>query len=336
MTDGLIIRIADLAPYLRRMIQICLLLCSVVIITLTGAYFSVSGLMAMFSASPGPIAIMALGLELSKFAAASYLHRRWSSLNRLVMMYMFLSVVILSLITSVGIYGFLTAAHQKATYGLLRNNLEIERIRSQIGDVAGQIQELKDSVSVLPLTWVSKRVAAQNAVSNRLDQLRNKQAELNTSLADNKKSELQLGYDVGPLMFFSKTIGRPIDTVAEWLVLAIVLVFDPLAICLVLALFSDIEHHRKVPIDVHVANLVGAGPDHHEQSALASEPSLSAQILPHSSVTSEARPARRVFTPEEKAELIAGYKSSGLSLSKYAASKRMSKSMIHSWITKNG
>ena len=78
----------------------------------SAAYYSVYGISKLFSAAAISVAIMAGTLEASKLIAATYLHRYWKKINFLFKLYLTSAVLILMIITSIGIYGFLTAAYQ--------------------------------------------------------------------------------------------------------------------------------------------------------------------------------------------------------------------------------
>ena len=79
-------------------------------------YFSVMGLTYIFSASPTPILIMGAALEIGKLVTASYVYRQWDSINTLMKSYFIVSVVVLSLLTSMGIFGFLSKAHSDQNF----------------------------------------------------------------------------------------------------------------------------------------------------------------------------------------------------------------------------
>lgn len=305
------------------MLHIILLVISVIIVTLSGAYFSINGLMAMFSAAPISVAVMAIGLELSKFVAAAHIHKRWVSLNRLVLAYMFSSVVVLSFVTSIGIYGFLTAAHQKASLEFEKASIELENRESEVKLITDEIDDLKSAQAEIPKSWVSKRIAARRELDAGIGGLRLRQSTLTSQINDIKKLNLVKGYDIGPLMFFAKAMGKPVETIAKWLVLFIVIVFDPLAICLVLALFSEIELktlEKGASLNVLQPEITGLK----EPSGTVSDiPSLQNGVS-----------SRRTYSQQEKDRIIEEYRLAGLSLSRFAADKKISKSMIHSWIAK--
>jgi len=93
------------------MIFASILLGTALAISGIAGYFSIMGLTYIFSASPTPILIMGAALEIGKLVTASYVYRQWDSINTLMKSYLIISVVVLSLLTSMGIFGFLSKAH---------------------------------------------------------------------------------------------------------------------------------------------------------------------------------------------------------------------------------
>lgn len=231
--------------------------------------------MAIFSASAIPIAIMASSLEVGKLVAASWLYRYWDDTKFLMKTYMTTAVVVLMLITSMGIFGYLSKAHldQAAEGG--NNNLQIARITQQIQreekaitDAEVVIGQLDQAVQTL---MDYDRIRGDTgAIATRRNQAEER-AELKdiidtataniTSLQDEllplQEKQLQVELKVGPLKYVAELIygeaaESDLDKAVRLFILLLVFVFDPLAVVMVIAANQTLLRYG--------INLEGAGP----------------------------------------------------------------------------
>lgn len=109
------------------------------------AYYSIVGLVTIFAASVIPVAVMGTTLEVAKLVTASWLYNNWNSANRLIKTYFVLAVVTLMLITSMGIFGYLSKAHIQQTAEATQSEAIIERTDDQINQITLRIQELQEA-----------------------------------------------------------------------------------------------------------------------------------------------------------------------------------------------
>lgn len=222
------------------------------------AWFSIEGLMAIFSASALPIAIMAGSLEIGKLVAASWLYRYWADTKLLMKAYMTLAVVTLMIITSMGIFGYLSKAHldQAAEGG--NNTLQINRLEQQItreekaiADAEVVIAQLDQSVQTLMnydrvrgkdgaiavrQSQAEERAQLKSVIDNALTNINKLQDELLPLNAQ----QIQVELKVGPLKYVAELIyGESnediLDKAVRLFILLLVFVFDPLAIVMVIA-----------------------------------------------------------------------------------------------------
>ena len=239
-------------------------------VSASAAFYSISGLSKLFAGASFEVIIMASSLEISKLVIASLLYQYWDTINKILRTYLMVATVILILITSMGIYGFLSAAYQEtankagnidAQVSLVevkRDNikeqltvytLEKENITKAIADLraglANNVIQYKDKDGNL-ITSTSS--ATRNALEKQLDQAIGRQTdvnlkvdELNTQLFEYETEivEIQTGSnlagELGPLKFLSGLTGIAMDKIINVLLLVIIFVFDPLAISLVIA-----------------------------------------------------------------------------------------------------
>lgn len=239
-------------------------------ISSSAAFYSVSGLSKLFAGATVPVIIMAASLEFSKLVTASLLYRYWAELNKFLKVYLTTAVLVLILITSLGIYGFLTAAYQTTANTLagteIQNKLyesKKETLDLQIGELQQERSELLKSVAglrsglssnVITYTDVNGNVvtttsnATRIALERQLDASNSRLTDLNSRLDIyyEERSQLEVDYanqleiqvtvgELGPLQFISNLTDYSLDSIVNFLVLTIVFVFDPLAIALVIA-----------------------------------------------------------------------------------------------------
>lgn len=254
----------------------------------TAAYYSVFGLSKLFSAQAYAVIIMASILESAKLITASYLHRFWKQISVVMKIYLTSAVVVLMLITSLGIYGFLVSAYQETAYELENVQQEVailqlkqDRFREQLTDIQDENESLNKNISELTIglsnnviqytngdgqlittTSSSTRTALQEQLQEsktRRDILASKEIALMDSVnsIDIKMLKLQTGSDaaaeIGPLKYVAKQSGQDTDSVINWFILLFIFVFDPLAVVLLVAATQAFKNSRsKLNTDVEI------------------------------------------------------------------------------------
>ena len=239
-------------------------------IAVVAAFFSVSGIGKLFAGSFIPVVIMASALEMGKLVTASMLTRYWNKLSILLKVYYTIATLVLVLITSVGIYGFLTAAYQTtsdelkildqqtAVLTLKRDryqdqlNLYIqdrEGINTRISDLTGGLSnnviQYRDTVTneIITTTSISTRNALQGQLVTAQEQRTETIVKIDEATDSITSLELQaltlqtsseVAAEAGPLRYLSNLTGWSMDQVVNVFALLIVFVFDPLAISLVI------------------------------------------------------------------------------------------------------
>ena len=133
-----------------------LMVISTLTLSISAAYYSVFGLSSLFAGAKFEVIIMASALEFSKLIVASYLHNNWNKINTLLKTYLTVGVLILMLITSAGIYGFLTSAYQKTAdqLGVLDKQTEVvelkkNRFQESLDAYQLEKEQLNESISEL-------------------------------------------------------------------------------------------------------------------------------------------------------------------------------------------
>ena len=240
-------------------------------VSASAAFYSVSGLSKLFAGASFEVIIMAGSLEVAKLVIASLLYQYWDTINKLLRAYLAVAAVILVIITSMGIYGFLSAAYQETYQKLVVNENQIEflenkakfyeddvtRYDEELERISGNISTLSNakatSIQVRDTSAVGGLRSTVSTAELRLAQSRirveeENRKEVNTkrtvaadSLQTIKLAILKLENDsdtvgeLGPLQYLSGLTGTPMDKIINILLLVIIFVFDPLAISLVVA-----------------------------------------------------------------------------------------------------
>lgn len=210
-----------------------------------GAYFSITGLGALFSGAIVAVWIMAGSLEFAKFMLAAYLHQTWKNHNLVFKSYLTASIVILSAITSIGIYGFLSDAYQSASTVLETETVKFESVKTQQKLVQAELDRLNKLVDEIPANRITKRMKLRAELEPAIQELNKKYNDGERLLTQSNLKLIEVKKKVGPLIYIAKNFNMNIDRVVSYLILILVSVFDPLAICLVIASTHAIENIRK-------------------------------------------------------------------------------------------
>ena len=237
------------------MILALLTLITALAISAVAAYYSIIGLIAIFSSAVIPIAVMGVVLETGKLVTAAWVYHHWKRTPVLLKTYLISAVVVLMFITSMGIFGFLSKAHIEQTTVNSDNTLQIELIDTKIQRERDTIKRAENTL--LQLDSALEKYVELGAVTKGLNARKEQEAErneLNTTIDEStdaiatltqKKSELNadriaIEAEVGPIKYISEliygesTMGVLEDAV-RGVILIIVFVFDPLAVLLLVA-----------------------------------------------------------------------------------------------------
>ena len=253
------------------MIFASILLGTALAISGIAGYFSIMGLTYIFSASPTPILIMGAALEVGKLVTASYVYRQWDNINTLMKSYFIASVVVLSLLTSMGIFGFLSKAHsdQNLVSGdvLAKISIYDEKIKTSKDNIEANRKTLKqmdDAVDQVMGRSTDEK-GADKAVNIRRSQQKERVrlfadieteqkaiAKLNEERAPIAAEMRKVEAEVGPIKYIAAFMYGATDTsilekAVSWMILLIIIVFDPLAILLVIGANSMLQTEKKKP-----------------------------------------------------------------------------------------
>lgn len=230
------------------------------------AFFSIKGIGMLFAGATLAAMVMASSLEVAKIVLTSFLYRFWNKTHILLKVYLLGAVLILMGITSLGIFGFLTSAYQKSASEFGVFTQQIETFENQKKFVQDQIQVKKDRIQSLSnnrsqqenrMSSVSDTATANNLTSLRrlqeqtitlvndtekqiqkendsIDQLLKESNEFDKQM-NNLRTEAQHSKDIQTFKFIADAFNTDLNTIVKWFIFAIIIVFDPLAVGLILA-----------------------------------------------------------------------------------------------------
>ncbi len=226
------------------------LIIATVSVSTLGAAFSVLGLSALFSGAALAVCAMAIALEFAKFVLSAYLHQRWQRLNFLFKSYLLFAIVVLSIITSMGIFGFLSDAYQSASGALDAENIKLAALQSQQNRHVAEINRINKGVDEIPANQSTKRFKARAQVEPLIAAINNDTRKVEEAITASNLRILEVKQRVGPLIYISRTFKLEIDDVVKYLILILVFVFDPLAICLVIATSDALLSRKEDPLSL--------------------------------------------------------------------------------------
>jgi len=232
-------------------------------VSASAAFYSVSGLSKLFAGASLEVIIMASSLEIAKLVIASLLYQYWDTINKALRVYLTIAAGVLILITSAGIYGFLSAAYQetankegivtqqitaletkKALYEETRDNLLADRksnnelrgtlskgSTTQYTDKNGNLVVRTNNSAIRNIESTAKE---NERLAAKLDVVNDSIFALETQILEAKVNS-EATSELGPLKYLSELTGVEMNRIINWLLLVIIFVFDPLAIALVIA-----------------------------------------------------------------------------------------------------
>ena len=255
---------------------------SALFVAFNAAFFSVSGLSKLFAGASLSVIVMASSLELAKLITAGYLYNYWDKINKSFRLYLSGAVIILILITSLGIYGFLTSAFQDTfnQYSIkekqlaflqqkekfwgddvIRYDEELKRISNNISTLSNaksqsiQVRDtsvvggVRTTISTAELRISQKRIEVEEenrkGVQSKREVASDSLQGIQLQILDLESME-GVSSELGPLEYLSGLLDRPMDVIINWFILIIIFVFDPLAVALVIAFNNAVMVDRGI------------------------------------------------------------------------------------------
>lgn len=293
----------------------------------TSAYYSIFGLSKFYAGAANAVILMGIAIEASKVIATSVLHQYHKVLSWPIKIYLTLAIVLSMIITSAGIYGFLTNAYQqtatkvelldgeisvienKKTYfkdNINRTQSIIDGKNNRINTLSTvrsqqeqRLQTLYDSKS----TAAAKRTEALikdadkqiNKLTIEVDSLNVTITSLNDSISAldknilDKNTDSEVAAEVGPLRFVSKLTGASMNTVVNWFTILLILIFDPLAIALIIVL-NRITKNNNDSTPTAMINIISPNPTNDNDVQITAQPDIIEESKPVMIVEDTVKP----------------------------------------------
>ena len=274
---------------LKNKIFPLLIALSALSVSASAAFYSVSGLSKLFAGASLEVIIMASSLEVAKLVIASLLYQYWDSLNKGLRAYLAVATCVLILITSAGIYGFLSGAYQetanregivtqqitaletkKVLYEETRDNLLADRksnnelrgtlskgSTTQFTDKNGNLVVRTNNSAIRNIESTAKE---NERLATKLDVVNDSIFSLETQILETRVNS-EAASELGPLKYLSELTGVEMNRIINWLLLIIIFVFDPLAIALVIAAnfaFNQLRPKKEYPLKEQVEDNEGS------------------------------------------------------------------------------
>ena len=212
------------------------------------AFYSVFGLSKLFAGSAIAVIFMASSLELGKLVAASFLYRFWDDINLAIKTYLIIGVITLVLITSAGIFGFLSNAYQGATVQFEKQSNELLALEDRLEQLEDDRTFLKDefeqSVNDLPENYITAKRKLREQFNPQIQKLNEQILNVKSRKSDLEISLIETGVDVGPAIYLARVFDTDIDSVVKFFIFILIFVFDPMAVCLIIAYNKSLEQNK--------------------------------------------------------------------------------------------
>lgn len=255
-------------------------------VSASAAIYSVTGLSMLFAGASTAVMVMASSLEIAKLVIASLLYQYWDKLNKILRIYLTIAAAVLILITSAGIYGYLSSAYQKTAdqtsivdsrvtsletkkklyettrEGILQEKQSLSELKgtlskgstTQFTDRKGNLVVRSNNASIKQIENASK---SDDRLSSKLDVVNDSIFSIESKILEVKTNATATS-ELGPLKYLNTLTGIAMDRIINWYILVIIFVFDPLAIALVISAnfaFAQLIRRKETPLEENVEDM---------------------------------------------------------------------------------
>ena len=248
------------------MILTILLFISGIAVSVVGAYYSILGLAALFAGAYWAVITMGVTLEVAKLVTVSWLYRNWNLdlLPQSIRAYLLSAVLMLMFITSIGIFGFLSKAHLDTAAPNTGNRLLVKNIERQIDSekkaitgaqkIIDQLDTALDKVidkdADKGLIERQKQTTERNRVNNIIANSSKKITDLSNQKLKYDKDQLAIDKEVGPFKYVAEILfgdadDGNLDRAVRFIIICLILVFDPLAVLMLVAVNVSIKEYQR-------------------------------------------------------------------------------------------
>ena len=210
----------------------CFLMFVAVTIAGVSAYFSVYGLAHIFAATFWSVVIMGGVLEVGKLVATSFLYRYWDAIGWYLRTYLLVAILGLMAITSAGIFGYLSNAYQQDTVGVKDVVARIELLDTELASLSERDKQINLDIDRIGSNFVTARQNMMKQYGPEKTKITERIAKIRTEKLELSSKQLEVEAHTGPIIYIAKAMGKGIDEAVMWMIILIIVVFDPLAVAL--------------------------------------------------------------------------------------------------------
>lgn len=212
-----------------------------------GTWISVLGLSALFAGSPIVIA-MAISLDIAKVAGVTFLYKNWKDISFSMKAYMSLATFVLMMITSAGVFGYLSGEFQKAISGNNQQSVMIDALTEEKARLQKRKEEIDAQIANLPANAVTSRIRLTNQFKVEATGINSRLNAIDKQLPELKVATISQNTKIGPIMYVAEVFDTTPEQAVKWVILVIIFVFDPLAIALLIAGNFLLAQRKSIPV----------------------------------------------------------------------------------------
>ena len=217
----------------------------------SAAFFSVYGLANTFHGTFWAVVLMGGSLEVGKLVAASYLYRYWKATQFILKSYLMIGVLALMMLTSTGIFGYLSTGYMTDTLPLKQIQQQISLLDEEKGRLVERKKQIDAQIANLPADYSKSRIKLMNSFKSEQETTTTRVATLDQEILKLKTSEIQTEAHIGPITYIAKALSLDTDNATKYLIYLIIFVFDPMAVALTLAVNIAIRERQTQRIKPH-------------------------------------------------------------------------------------
>lgn len=240
------------------MVFIIVLIIAATAIAGAAAFFSVYGLAHTFSGTFWSVVVMGGSLELGKLVAASYLYRYWEKTHVALKIYLMTGVLALMVLTSTGIFGYLSSGYQTDVLPLKQAEEQIKVLDEEKARLIARKQQIDTQIAQLPQNSVRGRTALIKGFKDEQATVTARISELDKQILEHKTKLIQTQAHVGPITYIATAFGLDSDNATKYLIYLIIFAFDPMAVALTLAVNIAQRIRREELEEARQAAIVAA------------------------------------------------------------------------------
>ncbi len=203
----------------------------------SAAGFSIYGLANIFGGAFLSVIFMGSALEAGKLVAASYLYRYWHEVKLWLKLYFMIAIFVLMVITSTGIFGYLSSAYQQDTLQLKELQVQIDLLKDEKGELTVRKDFIDADIASLPNNYITarQRLLGPKGYGPELTVIKVRVPEITKELHVLQQRMVAKKVHTGPIAYIAEAFSVKIDDATKWIIILLIIVFDPLAVALTLA-----------------------------------------------------------------------------------------------------